>query len=177
MKVHGQTESVRKEREDYLKDQMPRPMIMSDAQPRDTHVLIRGSICNLGESYLWYTRLSAAHERGLVEEPFGPGTGWCAPEQPLTSRVQVHRMWQHFLERVSSRLLKILASKRIPRASGSSELAVRRFPRERLGYEAAESIHRNRATYRQSSRMTEDHRSTDPENRLYGRAARLQCQP
>ncbi len=45
----AELEAVRNEKANYIADQMPRPMIMSDAQKRDTHVLVRGEYLNKGD--------------------------------------------------------------------------------------------------------------------------------
>lgn len=175
MKVHGQTESVRKEREDYLKDQMPRPMIMSDAQPRDTHVLIRGEYLQPGEKVTFGTpAFLPPMNEDWPKNRLGLAYWLVAPEQPLTSRVQVNRMWQHFF---GAGIVKTSEDFGV-----QSEYPVHLDLLNWLSVDFRESgwdmkrLNRfivTSATYRQSSRMTEDQRSTDPENRLYGRAARL----
>ena len=96
------------------------------------------------------------------------------PEHPLTARVQVNRIWQHYFGAgivktaedfgvqgdypVHGELLDWLAVEF--RARGWSMKAIHR-------------LIVTSATYRQSSRVTTEHRDRDLENRLYARSSRF----
>ena len=96
------------------------------------------------------------------------------PEHPLTARVQVNRMWQHFF---GAGIVKTSEDFGV-----QSEYPVHGELLDWLAVEFRErgwsmkAMHRlivTSATYRQSSRVTPEHRARDLENRLYSRASRF----
>src|SRR5690606_32661939 len=96
-----------------------------------------------------------------------------APEQPLTARVQVNRMWQHFF---GAGIVKTAEDLGV-----QSEYPVHGPLLDWLAVEfrdqgwSMKRIHRlivTSATYRQSSRVTPELLARDSENRLYARASR-----
>ncbi len=157
-----------------FRDALPKVMIMSDAQPRKTHVYARGV----------YTSPTEEVSSGTPEclPPMGPElppnrlglARWLmAPENPLTARVQVNRYWQWFF---GTGIVK-----------SSENLGVQADPPshpELLDWLAAEfrgsgwnvkHMHRlivTSATYRQSARTSPALLEADPENRLLARAPR-----
>ena len=72
-------------------------MIMSDAKPRQTAILDRGEYLKPTEKVSFATPgVSAAAARGAPANRLGLARWLVMPEHPLTARVQVNRMWQHF---------------------------------------------------------------------------------
>ncbi len=159
----------------YRGDQIPRVMVMSDSQPRETHILDRGE-------YLKPTdKVTFATPEFLPELPAGAPTNrlgfaqWLMmPEHPLTARVQVNRMWQHFF---GTGIVKTAEDFGV-----QSEYPVHGDLLDWLALEfqhrgwSMKAIHRlivTSATYRQSSRITPAQAELDPENRLFGRASRF----
>ncbi len=156
-------------------DDIPRPMIMSDAQPRETHILDRGAYLSPLELVSFDTpAFLPPMPESAPRNRLGFANWLFAAEHPLTSRVQVNRMWQHFFG------LGIVKT--------SEDFGVQaEFPihRELLDWLAVEfrekgwsqkHMHRlivTSATYQQSSRMSAEHRNEDIENRLYARASRM----
>ena len=162
--------------EEFKGDRIPRVMVMSDAEPRETRVLDRGDyLAPQGEpltfsppSFLPPLPVGASRDRlGLARWLF-------LPEHPLTARVQVNRMWRHFFGQGIVRT--------------PEDLGVQcEYPehRELLDWLAVEfrecgwsqkQMHRlivTSATYRQSSRVSPTQLARDPENRLFGRAGRF----
>jgi Protein of unknown function (DUF1553)/Protein of unknown function (DUF1549)/Planctomycete cytochrome C len=170
-----QLSSLRKQRGDFLNDQMPRPMIMSDAQPRDTHILTRGEYLKPAEkvSFATPTFLPPMQEQ-MPKNRLGFAQWLVSAEQPLTSRVQVNRMWQHFF---GSGILKTAEDFGV-----QSEYPIHLDLLNWLAVEFRESgwdmkrLNRmivTSSTYRQSSKLTEPLRNADPENKLYARASRM----
>jgi cytochrome c553 len=157
---------------DFLKNNKPKVMIMSDAQPRKTYLLDRGSYevpkeevnpsvpTIFGASPTIKNRLDLAH--WLVGK-----------ENPLTARVQVNRLWQMFFGTglvktsenfgvqseppVHQELLDYLAT------DFQSDWNMKRLVRQIV----------TSNTYKQSSKVTPTLLTRDPENRLYARAARF----
>lgn len=159
----------------YKGDQIPRPMIMSDAKPRKTHILSRGEYLDKGKQVSFSTPAflnpispkSPKNRLGLVQ--------WIiAKQNTLTSRVQVNRMWQSFFGCGIVKTVEDMGTQ--------SQYPVHKDLLDWLAVEFQESgwkvkrMHRlivTSATYRQSSRISKESLAKDPENRLYGRASRF----
>ena len=170
-----QRDDLKKQLADYRADQMPRPMIMSDSQPRETKILSRGEYLNPTE------KVSFATPAFLPPLPAGAPTNrlgfaqWLvSAEHPLTARVQVNRMWQHFF---GAGLIKTAEDFGV-----QSEYPIHGPLLDWLAVEFREHgwsmkhLHRlivTSATYRQTSRITPELKQRDPENRLYARASRF----
>jgi hypothetical protein len=168
-------DGLQKQLSAYRADQIPRVMIMSDAKPRETSILERGQYLKPLE------RVTFATPEFLPPMPpdapanrLGFARWLVAPEHPLTARVQVNRMWQHFF---GAGIVKTAEDFGV-----QSEYPVHRELLDWLAVEFRErgwsmkAMHRlivTSATYRQSSRVTEQHRERDIENRLLARAARF----
>ncbi|MFM7208153.1 MAG: PSD1 and planctomycete cytochrome C domain-containing protein [Planctomycetaceae bacterium] len=169
-------ERARAAYEEFKGDRIPRVMVMSDAQPRETRLLDRGDYLSpQGDPVAFATPAAlpplppaAPRNRlGFVRWLF-------LPEHPLTARVQANRMWQHFF---GTGIVKT------PEDMGvQSEYPLHGPLLDWLAVEFRErgwsqkAMHRllvTSAAYRQSSRVTPEHLAEDPENRLHGRAARF----
>ena len=95
--VLKETEELNRQLIEYKGDSLPRVMVMSDDQPRETNILGRGDYLSPME------KVSFATPAFLPPLPsqsppnrLGFAQWLVAPENPLTARVQVNRMWQHF---------------------------------------------------------------------------------
>jgi len=171
----GQLQGVRNELSNYRNDQLPRAMIMSDSQPRETHVLERGEYLKPRDKVNFNTPgflpplpVDAPRNRlGLAQ--------WLvSPEHPLTARVQVNRIWQHFFG--------IGIIKTAEDFGVQSEYPNHGALLDYLSVDYRDSgwntkrMHRQilqSATYRQSSRVLPDAKQFDPENRWFARASRF----
>ena len=162
--------------ERYKGDQIPRVMVMSDEQPRETRILDRGDYLSpVGEqlTFLPPAFLPPLPE-GFKRNRLGLARWLFLPGHPLTARVQANRMWQYFFG--------IGIVKTTEDMGVQSEYPVHMDLLDWLAVEFRErgwsqkQMHRllvTSATYRQSSRVTPDHLAKDPENRLHGRASRF----
>jgi len=157
-------------------DKLPRVMVMSDAEPRETRILDRGDYLSpVGE------RIEFAPPPVLPPLPadaprnrLGFARWLFLPEHPLTARVQVNRMWQEFF---GTGLVKTAEDMGV-----QSEYPLHMDLLDWLAVEfrgagwSGKHIHRllvTSATYRQAGRISPEHLARDPENRLHGRAARF----
>lgn len=171
----GKLDGLRKQLADYRADKMPRVMVMSDAKPRETKILSRGEYLNPTEPVSFATpAFLNPLPAGAPSNRLGFAQWLVAPENPLTARVQVNRMWQHFF---GTGLVKTSEDFGV-----QSEYPIHGPLLDWLAVMFREngwsmkSMHRlivTSATYRQSSRMTTEQRTRDAENRLYGRATRM----
>lgn len=168
-------DSLRKELNNYRNDQIPRPMIMSDAQPRETAILDRGQYLVPAEKVSFNTPaflppLPADAPRNRL----GFAQWLVSPEHPLTARVQVNRFWQHYF---GAGIVKTAEDFGV-----QSEYPIHGPLLDWLAVEFRDGgwsmKHINRlivtsATYRQASKVSPELKSRDLENRLYARASRF----
>ena len=90
-------DGLKKQLADYQGDQLPRVMVMSDARPRQTAILTRGEYLKPGEKVSFATpSFLPPLPKGSPANRLGLARWLVTPEHPLTARVQVNRMWQHF---------------------------------------------------------------------------------
>lgn len=170
-----QPDNLRKELASYRNDQVPRVMVMSDEQPRKTKILDRGQYLTPTESVSFATpAFLPPLPEGAPPNRLGLAQWLVSPEHPLTARVQVNRMWQHFF---GTGIVKTSEDFGV-----QSEYPVHRELLDWLAVEfrtrgwSMKDMHRlivTSATYRQSSRMTPEHRERDSDNRLYARSSRF----
>jgi hypothetical protein len=173
-----QLNDARAQRNAYFKS-IPTVMVMSDAQPRTTHLLKRGAYDAPGEE------VTPGVPAVLPQLP--PGTEpnrlalarWLvSKDNPLTARVTVNRFWQMLF---GTGLVKTVED-----FGSQGELPV--YP-ELLDLLAVEFMDSGwdvkrllktivmSDTYRQSSRVTPELLAKDPENRLLARGARIRLGP
>ena len=170
-----QREDLKKQLAGYRADQLPRVMIMSDAQPRETSILSRGEYLNPAEKVSFATpAFLPAMPADAPKNRLGFAQWLVSPEHPLTARVQVNRIWQHFFG--------IGIIKTSEDFGVQSEYPIHGALLDWLAVEFRErgwsmkAIHRlivTSATYRQSSRVSPELLARDAENRLYARASRF----
>ncbi len=150
-------------------------MVMSDAQPRTTHILSRGNyesplgaVTACTPASLPPMPASAPRNRlGLAE--------WIvSPDNPLTARVQVNRYWQTFFGRGLVKTPENFGVQSDPPANPEllDWLAVE-FRESGWDVKHIQRLIVASATYRQSSKVTPDMEKRDPENRLLARAGRF----
>jgi hypothetical protein len=158
-----------------MAEALPRVMVMSDAQPRKTHVYSRGSYeMPLEEVSSNTPAVLPPMPQNQPKNRLGLARWLVSAENPLTARVQVNRIWQlyfgHGLVK-SSENFGLQGD-----APTHPELL------DWLAMEFRESgwdvkhMHRlivTSATYRQSSRVTAALLERDPENKLCARASRF----
>ena len=166
---------LKKALDNYKKDKVPRVMVMSDSQPRKTSILDRGEYLKPKDPVSFAVpAFLPAQPKDAPRNRLGFAQWLVAPEQPLTARVQVNRMWQHFF---GAGLVKTVEDFGV-----QSEYPIHGPLLDWLAVEFRESgwsmkkLNRlivTSAVYRQSSKMTAELRARDPENRLYARSSRF----
>jgi cytochrome c553 len=162
--------------DEFKGDQVPRVMVMSDAEPRETRVLDRGDyLAPVGEP-LTFRPPSFLPQlpEGVPRNRLGLAQWLFLPNHPLTARVQVNRMWRHFFGQGIVRTPEDLGVQcEYPEHRDLLDWLAVEF---RDGGWSQKRMHRlivSSATYRQSSRITPEQLAQDPENRLFGRAGRF----
>jgi hypothetical protein len=169
-------EAARQAFDRYSKDHVPRVMIMSDDQPRETRVLDRGDYLSpKGE------RIDFAPPAFLPPLPpdlprnrLGFARWLFLPGHPLTARVQVNRMWQYFFGTGLAKTTEDMGvQSEYPRHMPLLDWLAVEFSARGWSQKAMHRLLVTSATYRQSSKVTAEHLAKDPENRLHARAARF----
>ncbi len=150
-------------------------MIMSDAQPRDTHMLERGEYLKKGDKVSFNTpAFLPPLPQDAPRNRLGLAQWLVSNEHPLTARVAVNRMWQHFF---GIGLIKTAEDFGV-----QSEYPIHGALLDHLASMYRESgwntkrMHRQivtSATYKQSSRLAMDSKAKDPENRWFARGSRF----
>ena len=171
----GELEKQKKALADYRGDQIPRAMVMSDSQKRQTSILDRSEYLSPTKPVSFATpAFLPAPPDSSPKNRFGLAQWLTSAEQPLTARVQVNRMWQHFF---GAGIVKTTEDFGV-----QSEYPIHLDLLDWLAVEFREHgwsmkhMHRlivTSATYRQTSRTTDWHRENDRENRLFARASRF----
>jgi hypothetical protein len=159
----------------YRGDVLPRVMVMSDDQPRETNILDRGAYLSKKEKVTFdapgflppLAKDAPKNRLGLAQWLF-------RPEHPLTARVQVNRQWQQFFGFGIVRTSEDLGvqSDRPTHQELLDWLSVE-FRESGWKTKALQRLILTSKTYRQSSHVTKAHLQKDPENKLLARAPRL----
>ena len=159
----------------FNRDEWPRVMVMSDASPRETHVLARGAYTTPADAIAFATpAFLPALAADAPRNRLGLAQWMFAAENPLVARVAVNRAWQTFF---GDGLV------RTPEDFGvQSALPVYQDLLDTLAVGFRESgwrtkaLHRlivTSAAYRQSSAASAELLALDPENKLLARGPRF----
>ena len=160
---------------DELRVKLPKVMIMSDRQPRKTHIFSRGNYESpLAEVTPATPAALPAMSKSDPKNRLGLAKWIVNPDNPLTARVQVNRYWMLFF---GKGLVKTVENFGV-----QSEKPVNQELLDWLAVEFRESgwnvKHIQKlivmsSTYRQSSKVTKGQLKIDPENRYLARGARF----
>ncbi|MEY3547644.1 MAG: hypothetical protein RLZZ552_11 [Verrucomicrobiota bacterium] len=156
-------------------DVLPRVMVMSDDQPRETNILDRGAYLSKKEKVTFDAPgFLPPMPKDAPKNRLGLARWLFRPEHPLTARVQVNRQWQHFFGHGIVRTSEDLGvqSDRPTHQELLDWLSVE-FRESGWKTKALQKLIVTSKTYRQSSVVTKAHLQKDPENKLLARAPRL----
>jgi hypothetical protein len=156
-------------------DVLPRVMVMSDDQPRETNILDRGAYLSKKEKVTFDAPgFLPPLPKDAPKNRLGLARWLFRPEHPLTARVQVNRQWQHFFGYGIVRTSEDLGvqSDRPTHQELLDWLSVE-FRESGWKTKALQKLIVTSKTYRQSSVVTKAHLQKDPENKLLARAPRL----
>lgn len=170
-----QLEEAQRQLRDYRNDRVPRVMIMSDERPRETFMLERGQYLKPLDKITFATpAFLPPLPAGAPSNRLGFAQWLVSAEHPLTARVQMNRVWQHFF---GAGIVKTAEDFGV-----QSEYPVHRELLDWMAVEFREGGWSVKAmqrlivlssTYRQSSRVTPELHQRDGENRWYGRGPRF----
>jgi len=173
--VRDQLAEARKAQEE-LKQAIPTTLVMQErAEPRETHVLIRGNFLNPAERV--YPGVPAI----LPPLPKGQPTNrvtlarWLASlDNPLTARVTMNRFWEQIFGRGLVETVEDFGTQgERPTHPELLDWMATEFMRRSWNMKGMLRLIVTSATYRQSSRSTPELIERDPYNRLYARGPRF----
>jgi hypothetical protein len=159
----------------YRNDIVPRVMVMSDDQPRETNILDRGAYLSKKEKVTFDAPgFLPPLAKDAPKNRLGMAQWLFRPEHPLTARVQINRQWQQFFGFGIVRTSEDLGvqSDRPTHQEMLDWLSVE-FRESGWKTKALQKLILTSKTYRQSSVVTKAHLQKDPENKLLARAPRL----
>ena len=180
---HGLSGGV-KERRDHrvlidnqlqkLRTEIPRVMVMSDKMPRKTNLFIRGNYEMKGEEVTPNTPESLPKLSEPIKNRLDLAKWMISPTNPLTSRVQINRLWQMFFGKGLVHTPENFGMQGEPPTHPEllDWLAVD-FREHNWDIKRIVRMIVTSSTYRQSSKTTKELRAKDPENRLLARGARF----
>ncbi len=171
----AKVDGLRKQLSDYRADKLPRVMVMSDAKQRETKILDRGEYLNPTEKVSFATpQFLPPLPAGAPANRLGFAQWLVSPEHPLTSRVQVNRMWQHFFGMGIVKTAEDFGvQSEYPLHGPLLDWMAVEFRERGWSMKNMQRLIVLSATYRQSSRMSPEHRARDIENRLFARSSRF----
>lgn len=167
----GRIESNQKK----LEEEIPATLVWADLpQPRKAHVMIRGAYDKPGEEVQPAVPAALPPLRTTARATRLDFAKWLvAPEHPLTSRVYINRLWQHFF---GVGFVKTAgdfgAQGEVPTHPELLDWMSVSF-RENWDIKKMVRLIVTSATYRQDSQSTKKLRELDPENRLLARGPRF----
>ncbi len=173
--VLGRIIDQRNQMNAYRADHLPRVMIMSDSRPRESNVLSRGEYLKPEEKVTFET--PGFLPPMLADAPrnrLGFAQWLVSPEHPLTARVQVNRMWQHFFGLGIVKTAEDFGvQSEYPIHLPMLDWLSVNFRETGWDMKAMTRLIVNSATYKQSSKVSPELRSLDIQNRLFARSSRF----
>ena len=176
--IVSQVAKLRENREEFDKN-IPSTFIFNDLEkPRESFVMLRGAYDKPGDKVEPNT--PAIFPPLKKQDPAKRATrldlaNWLvAPENPLTARVAVNRLWQQFFGTGLVKTAADFGSQGQPPSHPEllDWLAIH-FRESKWDVKALTRLMVNSATFRQSSRVTPELTQRDPENRLLARGPRF----
>ncbi len=168
------TAMIEKELAD-AKASFPKVMVMSDAQPRKTHLLLRGNYESPAEEVQAITPAAwSPMPASAPRNRLGLAQWLVSPENSLTARVQVNRYWQLFFGQGLVKTSENFGTQcEAPSHPELLDWLASEFRDSGWNVKKMQRLIVTSATYRQSSKCSAALRVKDPENRLVARGSRF----
>ena len=168
-----------KKRYDQADLAIPTTLVMKElSEPRPTYILLRGAYDNPGEQVSPNTPESLpAMDDHLPRNRLGLARWLVSPDNPLTARVTVNRLWQSVFGEGLVRTPEDFGTRgEAPSHPELLDWLASTFVRSGWDVKALIRLMVTSATYRQSSIIKSEHFKLDPSNRWLARAFRHRLQ-
>ena len=170
-----------KKQQQTMDEQVPTAMVMQEMpKPRDTFILIRGQYDRYGEKVTADTPAALPPmSSGSPHDRLGLAQWIVSPQNPLTARVTVNRLWQQFFGIGLVKTAEDFGSQgELPSHPELLDWLAVQFrdgdeQTPKWDIKAMVRLIVTSATYRQSSVVTPELKARDPENRLLARGPRF----
>ncbi|HXH62463.1 MAG TPA: DUF1553 domain-containing protein, partial [Fimbriimonadaceae bacterium] len=159
-----------------LKASIPNVMVMEEMpQPRECHVLIRGQYDKPGEEVkAGVPSFLPPLPKGAPNNRLGFAEWIVSPDNPLTARVTMNRLWARFFGTGIVKTIEDFGTRaEFPSHPELLDWLATEFLRTRWDMKAMVKEMVMSASYRQDSDVTAEKLSADPENRLISRGPRF----
>ena len=158
-----------------LENAVPTTLVMDEAKPRDTFILMRGVFDQPGEKVTAATPAALPPMRGGVpRNRLGLARWLVDPANPLPARVTVNRFWQMLFGTGLVRTAEDFGSQGEPPSHPELiDWLASEFVSSGWDMKAILRLMVTSETYRQSSKLTPAARERDPDNRLLARGPRF----
>jgi mono/diheme cytochrome c family protein len=176
--IRAPAEALAKLREELKAEEkaVPTVMVMEQmAQPRETHILVRGQYDQPGDLVQPGTPASLPPlPPDAPPNRLGLARWLVDPQQPLLARVTVNRFWKNFMGTGIVKTLNDFGSQgEWPSHPELLDWLATEFTGSGWDVKHLVKLIVTSATYRQSAKLTPELRERDPYNRLYARGPRF----
>ncbi|KAA0992896.1 DUF1553 domain-containing protein [Dyadobacter aurulentus] len=147
-------------------------MVMQEMpKPKQAHILLRGNYDAPGEKVYPATPASIlAFPKNLPKNRYGLAQWLTQPDHPLTSRVEVNRLWQNFFGTGLVKTTEDFGNQgEMPTHPELLDWLAVTFRESGWDIKKMNKLIVMSATYRQDSRATKETRERDPDNRMLAR--------
>ena len=161
-----------------VEETVPVSLVMDEATPRETFILLRGVFDQLGEKVTATTpAVMPPMGDDLPRDRLGLARWLVDPSNPLPARVTVNRFWQMLFGTGLVRTAEDFGSQGEPPSHPELiDWLAAEFISSGWNIKATLRLLVTSATYRQSSKFTPAAHQRDPENRLLARGPRFRLQ-
>ena len=159
----------------FKNDELPKVMVMADDKPRDTFILNRGEYLKPGDKVTFGTPgFLPPLPKDAPKNRLGFARWLFAPENPLTSRVAVNRLWQNLFGAGLVRTAEDFGVQgELPTHPALLDWLAVEFRENGWDMKKINRLLLTSAAYKRSARVTREQLALDPENRLLARFPRV----
>ena len=159
----------------FKNDELPKVMVMADDKPRDTFILNRGEYLKPGDKVTFGTPgFLPPLPKDAPKNRLGFARWLFAPENPLTARVAVNRLWQNLFGAGLVRTAEDFGVQgELPTHPALLDWLAVEFRENGWDMKKINRLLVTSAAYKRSARVTREQLALDPENRLLARFPRV----
>ena len=159
----------------FKNDELPKVMVMADDKPRDTFILNRGEYLKPGDKVTFGTPgFLPPLPKDAPKNRLGFARWLFAPENPLTARVAVNRLWQNLFGAGLVRTAEDFGVQgELPTHPALLDWLAVEFRENGWDMKKINRLLVTSAAYQRSARVTREQLALDPENRLLARFPRV----
>ena len=173
--LSGKLKAARDRVNAFRNDELPKVMVMADDKPRDTFILNRGEYLKPGDKVTFGTPgFLPPLPKDAPKNRLGFARWLFSPQNPLTARVAVNRLWQNLFGAGLVRTAEDFGVQgELPTHPALLDWLAVEFRENGWDMKKINRLLVTSAAYRRSSKVTREQLAADPENRLLARFPRV----